>query len=384
MAPDGTPDPGGQVLPGASPTTDSVARPPLGTGRLETVDLGPFALEAGGEPLPATIAYRHDGPGPDAPQVLAIHALTGSADAAGDWWAPLIGPGRAFDTDRVGVLCANLLGGRYGSTGPASADPATGLPYGAAFPQPTARDEARVLWALADRLGIEGFAVVTGGSLGGMIALEVALERPDAVDHLVPVAAPAATGALAVAWNHIQLELLGRLGMDGLRLARELAMTTYRSEVDFDDRFGRRRQEDGRFAVVSYLEHQGDKLLDRFDPDTYRILVRIMDGHDVGRGRGGILEAFRALAASGMGLTGVGIEGDLLYGPAQVRTLVDVAAAAGVDASYRELESIKGHDAFLTEWEQLTAILRKVLADGCERAAARGHGTAATAGVAGG
>ena len=341
---------------------------PIGTGRLEAADLGPFTLEAGGPPLPVTIAYRHDGPGPDAPQVLVIHALTGSADAAGDWWEPLIGPGRAFDTGRVGVLCANLLGGRYGSTGPASVDPATGQPYGASFPQPSARDEARVLWALADRLGIERFAVVAGGSLGGMVTLEVALERPDAVGHVVPVAAPAATGALAIAWNHIQLELLERLGMDGLRLARELAMTTYRSEADFDERFGRRRQQDGRFAVVSYLDHQGTKLLERFDPDTYRVLVRIMDGHDVGRGRGGIVEAFRSLATAGTGLSGIGIEGDLLYGPDQVRVLVGEAAAAGVDATYRELESIKGHDAFLTEWEQLASIMRGALADGIARA----------------
>ena len=179
MAPDDTRVPGGTVLPGPGHSSDS-ARLPLGTGRLETADLGAFALESGAT-LPLTIAYRHDGPGPDAPQVLVIHALTGSADAAGDWWAPLIGPGRAFDTARVGVLCANLLGGRYGSTGPTSINPATGEPWGADFPQPTARDEARAIWRLADALGIGRFALVAGGSLGGMISLEVALERPDAV-----------------------------------------------------------------------------------------------------------------------------------------------------------------------------------------------------------
>jgi homoserine O-acetyltransferase len=370
MAPDGTPFPGGTVLPGATTTAES-ARLPIGTGRLESADLGAVTLE-GGATLPLTLAYRHDGPGPDAPQAMVIHALTGSADAAGDWWAPLIGPGRALDTNQVGVLCANLLGGRYGSTGPTSLDPATGEPYDLAFPQPSARDEARVLWALADRLGIGRFALVAGGSLGGMITLEVALERPDRVDHVLPVAAPAATGALAIAWNHIQLEILERLGDDGLAIARQLAMTTYRSETDFDARFGRSVQADGRFAVNSYLDHQGDKLIERFDPATYRVLVRIMDGHDIGRGRGGIVEAFRALAASAAGLTGLGIEGDLLYGPVQVRTLVDEAAAAGVDATYRELASIKGHDAFLTEWDQLSSIVGEALADGVARAARRG------------
>jgi homoserine O-acetyltransferase len=347
------------------------ARLPLGTGRVESADLGAFALEAGGDPLPLTLAYRHDGPGPDAPQVLVIHALTGSADAAGDWWAPLIGPGLAFDTGRVGVLCANLLGGRYGSTGPTSVNPVTGTPYGRSFPQPTVRDEARAMWLLAARLGIERFAVVAGGSLGGMIALELALERPHAVDHVVPLAAPAVIGGLAIAWNHIQLQVVELLGRQGLAIARQLAMTTYRSEADFDSRFGNRTQADGRFSVASYLDHQGDKIVDRFDGDTYRVLVRAMDGHDVGRGRGGVVEALRELAEAGVGLTGIGIEGDLLFGPEQVRALVRDATTAGIEASYRELVSIKGHDAFLTEWDQLRAILEVALADGIERAARR-------------
>jgi homoserine O-acetyltransferase len=373
MAADGTLIPRGGVLPGASPsvTDPSAVRLPLGTGRLETAALGPFVLECG-DTIPVELAYRHDGPGPDAPQVLVVHALTGSADAAGDWWAPVIGPGRALDTNRVGVLCANLLGGRYGSTGPTSVNPATGAPWGPDFPQVSARDNARATWALADRLGIGRFALVAGGSLGGMITLEVALERPDRVDHVLPIAAPAATGALAIAWNHIQLEMVERLGVDGLELARQLAMTTYRSEADFDARFGRAVQADGRFAVNSYLDHQGRKLLDRFDTDTYRVLVRIMDGHDVGRGRGGIVDAFRSLAATGAGLTALGIEGDLLYGPEQVRRIVDAAVAADVDASYRELQSTKGHDAFLTEWEQLARILDGALADGLARASRRG------------
>ena len=313
MAP-GTRHPGDDRSPGADPTLVPSSRPSLGAGRIEAADLGELSLEAGGPRLSVTLAYRHDGPGPDAPQVLVVHALTGSADAAGDWWTPLIGPGRALDTRRVGVLCANLLGGRYGSTGPTSIDPATGSPFGATFPALTARDEARALWALADRLGIGRFALVTGGSLGGMIAQEVALERPDAVGHLLPMAAPAATGAMAIAWNHIQLELIDRLGDEGLAFARQLAMTTYRSEDDFDGRFGREREADGRFSISSYLDHQGDKLLGRFDPDTYRTLVRVMDRHDVGRGRGGITEAYRALAASGTAVTGVGIPGDILYG----------------------------------------------------------------------
>ncbi len=330
---------------------------PLGAARIESAPLGAFRLE-GGVTLPAlTVAYRHDGPPPPAPQVLVVHALTGSADAAGDWWAPLIGPGRALDTDRVGVLCANLLGGRYGTTGPTSLDPGTGRAYGTTFPDVSVRNQAHAQWALLDALGIGTLALVVGGSLGGMVALEVALERPERVRTVMPIAAPAATGPLAIAWNHLQLELIERLGEAGLDLARRLAMTTYRSEADFGARFGRRREPDGRYTVTSYLEHQGRKLVGRFDVDTYRVLARAMDGHDIGRGREGPAAALRALAAAGVRLVGVGIEGDILFGPEQVRELVRLAEAARVAASYGEIRSTKGHDAFLVEWEQVGRLL---------------------------
>ena len=335
-----------------------------GTGRLETASLGPLTLQ-GGTTLPElTVAYRHDGPPPgEAPQVLVVHALTGSADAAGDWWEPLIGDGLALDTHTTGVLCANLLGGRYGSTGPTSLHPRTGRPYGAAFPAVTVIDQALAQWALLDALGIDSVALAVGGSLGGMVALEVALARPGAVRNVAPIAAPAAIGPMAIAWNHLQVRMIEHLGLDGLSLARQLAMTTYRSEVDFGERFGGSVEDDGRPSIVSYLDHQGTKLVDRFDPATYRILVGAMDSHDIGRDRGGIDGALRALAASDVRLTGIGIEDDILYGPRQVRALVDAAAAAGVRAVYREIGSTKGHDAFLVEWEQLAAFLREALAD---------------------
>jgi homoserine O-acetyltransferase len=343
---------------------DAPERLPIGTGRLEVAPLGRFELGDGTLLADLTVAYRHDGPPPtDAPQVVVVHALTGSADAAGDWWEPLIGPGRALDTDRFGVVCANLLGGRYGTTGPTSIDPRTGRPYGRAFPAVSTRDQARAQWRILDALGIEQVALVAGGSLGGMVALEIAVQRPDAVDHVVPIAAPHATGALAVAWNHIQVALVDRLGEEGLGLARQLAMTTYRSEADFAERFGRSREPDGRPSIVSYLDHQGRKLIERFDGDTYRVLAGAMDRHDVGAGRGGATRAFAALRAGGTRVTGIGIEGDILYGPAQVRELVEAAGIAGVDARYREIRSWKGHDAFLVEWDQLRTLLSEALED---------------------
>ena len=153
---------------------------PLGHGTVVSVDARTVRARSRASVLPElVVAYRHDGLAPaDGPQVVVVHALTGSADAAGDWWAPLIGPGRALDTDRYGVLCANLLGGRYGTTGPTSIDPATGAPWGAGFPQVSTRDQAAALWRLLDALGIDQVALVTGGSLGGMVALEVAVAAP--------------------------------------------------------------------------------------------------------------------------------------------------------------------------------------------------------------
>jgi homoserine O-acetyltransferase len=272
-----------QTVEGAA-AAPSTPAPAFGTGREQTTDLGPFVLGDGTRLPGLVVAWRHDGPPPGAaPQVVVVHALTGSADAAGDWWEPLIGPGRALDTRRVGVIGANLLGGRYGSTGPTAIDPRTGRAYGADFPAVSTRDQARAQWILLDALGIAEVALVVGGSLGGMVALEVALVRPDAVRHVMPIAAPAATGPMAVAWNHIQVELIERLGDDGLALARELAMTTYRSETDFDERFGRSTEPDGRPSIVNYLDYQGAKLVDRFDGDTYRILAGAMDRHDIGR-----------------------------------------------------------------------------------------------------
>jgi homoserine O-acetyltransferase len=303
--------------------------------------LGPFRTEAGVTLPDLRVAYRRDGPRSSS-AVLVVHALTGSADAIDDWWEPLIGPGKALDTDARQVVCFNLLGSCYGTTGPREV---------ADFPAITPRDIARAQWAALDALDVERLELVVGGSLGGMVALEVALERPEAVDAVMPIAAPTAIGNLAAGWNHIQLQLLELDRDRGLELARQLAMTTYRSEVDFDTRDG----------IGSYLEHQGVKLRHRFHAGSYAALAGAMNAHDVGRDRGGVVAAFHSLAEAGVAVAGIGIEGDILYGPRQVRALVDTARSAGVDAIYREITSNKGHDAFLVEWDQMGAILRQAL-----------------------
>jgi homoserine O-acetyltransferase/O-succinyltransferase len=348
--------------PGFRSLRDADNAPDPQAGKIVSRWLGRFALESGAVLPDLVVAYRHDGvPIGEGRQILVVHALTGSADAAGDWWAPLIGPGQTLDTEKYGVICANLLGSRYGTSGPISRNPETGKPYGRAFPHVTVRDQARAQWRLLDALGIGKLALATGGSLGGMVALEVALERPGEISRVVPIAAPARIGQLAVGWDHIQLELVEKLGMEGLDLARELAITTYRSEIDFEQRFAGRVEPDGTPSIVSYLRHQGRKLLERFDDETYKALVRAMDTHDIGRGRGGEVAALQKLAAYGTRLTGVGIEGDILYGTNQVQTMVEAAKEAGMDAAYREILSTKGHDAFLVEWDQLETILAEAL-----------------------
>jgi homoserine O-acetyltransferase len=348
--------------PGFRSLNDADNIPDPHAGKIVSRWLGRFVLESGAVLPDLVVAYRHDGvPIGEGRQILVVHALTGSADAAGDWWAPLIGPGLILDTDKFGVICMNLLGSRYGTSGPISRNPETGKPYGRAFPRVTVRDQARAQWRLLDSLGIGKLALAVGGSLGGMVALEVALERPGEISRVVPMAAPARIGQLAVGWDHIQLEMIEKLGMEGLNLARELAITTYRSEIDFEQRFAGRVEPDGTPSIVSYLRHQGRKLLERFDEETYKALVRAMDTHDIGRGRGGEVAALHKLAAYGTQLTGVGIEGDILYGTNQVQAMVEAAKAAGMDAAYREILSTKGHDAFLVEWGQLEAILGEAL-----------------------
>lgn len=276
--------------------------------------------------------------------VLVFHSLTGAAETVGGW-GPLVGPGLAIDTDRHAVLCANLLGSCYGTTGPAEIS---------AFPQITPRDQARLIQHLLDELEVRSVALAAGGSLGGMVALEWAIANPSLARSVAIFAAPAAHTAYATAWGHIQRAAIEAAGERGLEIARMVAMMTYRTAGEQAERFGRARDGDGRWAIASYLEHQGRKLRDRFSIDSYIALTKAMDTHDVGRGRGGVGEALRRIEGR---LVGVGIPGDLLYAPEDVRSWVDAAGA-----EYREIESIHGHDAFLLETEQVGAILSEALA----------------------
>ena len=307
-----------------------------------------FELESGEVLRHVEQAYFLDGKLNEARDnlVVVFHALTGSADAVGDWWRDVVGPDRAIDTNRYAVLCTNLLGSCYGTTGPA--DPAR-----RPFPEVTTRDMARLAGRLVEWLDVPSVALVIGGSLGGMVTMEFAATYPALVRNAVVLAAPAEHPASAIAWSHIQRRAIAAAGEEGLEIARMIAMMTYRTAGELADRFGRVEHEAGGYAVERYLSRQGEKLRARFDLHTYLTLLAAMDSHDVGRGRGGVASALRPVKGK---IIGVGIPGDLLYDPLDVRRWTEAAGA-----EYREIESPKGHDGFLLEGEQVSALLREIL-----------------------
>jgi len=304
-----------------------------------------FRLESGVELRNVEQAYLLEGvlsPSRDN-LIIAFHSLTGGPQVR-SWWPGMVGAGRVLDTDRYAVLSPNLLGSCYGTTGL----PATNRPV------VTPRDMVRLVGLLVDALGAESVALATGGSLGGMVAMEWAATFPDRTRATVVFAAPAAHTAQAIGFGHLQRRALDIGGEQGLALARMIAMMTYRTAAEFGVRFGRDVHEDGRLQAQSYLDYQGEKLMRRFDAESYRTLIDAMDAHDVGRGRGGVAAALRAYSGR---LTGVGIPGDLLYDSDEVRSWTQEAGAA-----YREIVSRSGHDAFLLESEQVFAILADALA----------------------
>lgn len=306
-----------------------------------------FELECGAVLRDVVQAYHLDGALNEERDNLVVifHSLTGSAETAGGWWGTLVGPGKTVDTERFAVLSPNLLGSCYGTTGPGDVDP---------FPFVTPRDQARLIQLLVDELGACSVALAAGGSLGGMVTMEWAAENPSLARSVAVFAAPAAHTAYAIAWNHIQRAAVEAAGERGLEIARMVGMMTYRTAGEHASRFGRGTEADGRWSVASYLEHQGRKLLNRFSVDSYVALTRAMDAHDVGRGRGGVAAALRGIEGR---LVGVGIPGDLLYLPDDVREWVDAAGA-----EYREIVSPHGHDAFLLDAPQVGAILAEALA----------------------
>jgi homoserine O-acetyltransferase len=330
--------------------------------RDEIISLHDVLLDAGDVLARIDVRFRLEGAINAAADnvVLVVHALTGTAEAS-VWWKDVIGAGRAIDPSRHAVLSASLLGGCDGTTGPTDADPD-------ALPPITTRDQARVLARLLDTLGVQVPLLVCGGSLGGMVTLEFAASFPDRLRGAVCFAAPAAQTAQGLAWNAIMRRAISIGGAhDGLALARMVGMLSYRTPESLERRFGRTRSATDGFQVNEWLDAHGERLVSRFDATSYGALIDAMDVHDVGRGRGGIAAALEPVADR---LTGVGIPGDLLYPAECVREW-----ASAANATYIDLPSVHGHDAFLLEADRVSQILTTALRNAEARTASR-HFTA--------
>jgi len=355
----------------------------------------PVALDSSKTLQDVTIAYETWGElnSEKSNAILLCHAWTGDSHAAGSaqdgmptpgWWEGLIGPGRAIDTDRWFVVCTNTIGGCQGSTGPASPHPQDGLPYGSRFPVITIRDMVRAQVRVSDLLGIDVWHSVIGGSMGGMQALEWAITFPHRLRTAVPIATCFQATAQQIAWGAIgrraiRLDPKWRNGdyydaeigdgpWQGLAIARMIAQVTFRSDNVFTDRFGRELADldadyNGlglwdKFEVENYLDHHGDKLIRRFDTNSYLIIGKAMDLHDVVRGRGTLQNAVKRITAR---LLTIGISSDILYPTYQQKQIRDLVNEAGGQCEYFEIDSPHGHDAFLINLDQVGAPLRRFL-----------------------
>ena len=361
-------------------------------------------LECGRRLGPITLAYETYGElAPERDNaVLILQALSGDAHAAGwhaaddkkpGWWDLYIGPGKAIDTTRYFVVCSNIIGGCKGSTGPSSIDPATGKPYGLAFPMVTIGDMVRTQRRLADHLGIERWLSMTGGSMGGFQVLEWAVRYPDRVASAIPVATSARLGAQAIAFDEVGRQAIladpnfrggdyygGPAPTAGLALARMIAHITYLSDEQMHARFGRRLQDRDRlaydfrteFQVESYLKYQGDAFVRRFDANSYLYISKAMDYFDLPERYGSLVQAFENVEAEFLVIS---ISSDWLFPTPESKAIVKALKANGVPTTFVELDSPYGHDAFFLPNERLAATLAGFLENVQRRvreAAARG------------
>ena len=390
----------------------------VGVVETQYLDLpAPVRLDCGRELYPVRVAYETYGTlSPRRDNVILVcHALSGDAHAAGiaktqpagstrdgfgatdrdgsagkglGWWDGMIGPGKAFDTDRYYVVATNLLGGCRGTTGPWSVNPATGLPYGADFPVITVADMVRTQRAFLDELGIERLAAVTGGSLGGMQAFEWAILFPDRVDAVVAIASTHALQSQGMAWNAIARESImrdadwqggqyygtGRAPEAGMGVARMVGHVTYLSSPALDDKFARRLQRpvsnggDGirytitepEFEVESYLRHQADSFVRRFDANTYLYMSRALTYFDLARehGDGSLSRALEGVSARTLLIA---FSSDWLYPPSASSDIERALLALGKPVEFHIIEAPYGHDCFLLEEATQTPIIRRFL-----------------------
>ncbi|MBN1320942.1 MAG: homoserine O-acetyltransferase [Thermoleophilia bacterium] len=352
-----------------------------------SVEFESLPLDSGQKLEPVIIAYETYGTLNEdrSNAVLICHALSGDAHAAGyhagderpGWWETMIGPRKGFDTERFFVICSNVIGGCKGSTGPISINPATGKEYGLDFPVVTVGDMVRAQKLLVAHLGIERLLSVSGGSMGGMQALQWAVAYPEAVASCIPIAATQKHSPMQIAFNEV-----GRLAImsdrnwnngeyyrgeppdSGLAVARMIGHITYLSDQSMHEKFGRRlRDKDSLgydfamdFEVESYLRHQGEVFTRRFDANTYLYVTKALDYFDLSAGCGVLEEVFRDLPHD-MRFLVIAFSSDWLYPPYQSKELVRALKGNGIDCSYLEMSSSFGHDAFLLENKDLTRMV---------------------------
>lgn len=326
-----------------------------------------FPLESGASLPGFRLAYTTRGTlQPDASNVVWVcHALTGNADA-GDWWGGMVGPGKYFDPASQFIVCANVLGSCYGSTGPLSVRPESGQPFYQDFPVITIRDMVGALDLLRQELGITRIHTCIGGSVGGEQAMEWAILQPDLIENLVLIAASAVASPWCIAFNEAQRmaieadptwhEQRADAGASGMKAARAMAMISYRTydTYGFTQALDNNEQMDG-YKAAGYQRYQGEKLVERFNAFTYWTLSKAMDSHNVGRNRGSIPNALGQIKARTLV---IGIRSDLLFPPAEQQFL----ARHIIDAAYEEIDSLYGHDGFLIEFRPLAGIIRKWMA----------------------
>ena len=342
-----------------------------------------FKLEDGENLSTVTIAYETYGTLNEKKNnaILILHALSGDAHAAGvhegqnnpGWWDTMIGPGKAFDTNKYFIICSNVLGGCKGSTGPSSNNPKTGRPYALDFPVISINDMVDVQKHLIDHLGIEKLLTVVGGSMGGMQALSWLVRYPERIRSAVPIATAARHSPQQIAFNEVGRQAImadpswnagnyygGSPPDKGLSVARMVGHITYMSDVSMAEKFGRQKKDKTHpfkftadFEVEGYLRYRGDNFVKRFDANTYLYITKAMDNFDASEGKPlhDVLQGIRAKVLV------VAFKSDWLYPAYQSKEILKACKHAGVETTYCEVESTYGHDAFLLEIEEVTHLV---------------------------
>ena len=324
--------------------------------------------------------------------ILVLHAFSGNAHAAGisaetgrpGWWDNMVGPGKAFDTRRYFVISSNVLGGCGGTTGPSSIEPSTGRPYGSRFPPITIADMVRLQKMLTEAMGIRRLLTVSGGSMGGMQALQWAASYPESVASVIPIASTHRHSAQQIAFNEVGRQAIladpdfnqgdyydGHYPERGLAVARMVGHITYMSDESMRLKFGRRRRkasgDSDMFEVESYLRYRGVQFVSRFDANSYIVITRAMDTFDVTESRESLEDCFRP---NGTRFLVLSFTSDWLYPSYQSQEIVRALRSRNRDVAYVEIESNYGHDAFLLEAGEQTPLIRGFLENTYQRLAA--------------